>query len=44
MSYGKGQYAFYPIKSSRFAEKNDVRQKYQNVIRGDPYELGQRPL
>ena len=42
--FGKGQYPFYPIKLSRFAEKNEVGQKYQNFIRGDPYELGQRPL
>ena len=42
--FGKGQYAFYPIKLSRFAEKNEVYQKYQNFIRGDPYELGRRPL
>ena len=36
--FGKGNYAFYPIKLSRFAEKNEVRQKYQDFIRGDPYE------
>ena len=38
--FEKGRYAFYPIMLSRFAEKNEVRQKYQNFIRGDPYELG----
>ena len=27
-----------------FAEKNKVRQKYQNFTRGEPYELGPRPL
>ena len=43
--FGKGQYTFYPVKLSRFAEKkNKVRRKYQNFIRGDPYELGHRPL
>ena len=31
---GKGQYVFYPVKLSIFAEKNEVRQKYQNFIRG----------
>ena len=31
--FGKGQYAFYPMKLSRFAEKNEVLQKYQNFIR-----------
>ena len=30
--FGKGNYAFYPIKLSHFAEKNEVRQKYQNFI------------
>ena len=42
--FGNGQYAFYHIKLSRFAEKNEVGQKYQNFIRGDPYQLGQRIL
>ena len=43
--FGKGQYTFYPLKLSCFAEKkNKVRRKYQNFIRGDPYELGQTPL
>ena len=42
--FGKGQYAFYPIKLSRFAEKNEDRQKYHNFIGGDRYELGRRPL
>ena len=42
--FGKGQYAFYLVKLSRFVEKNKVRWKYQNFIRGDPYELGRRPL
>ena len=41
---GKGQYTFYPVKLSRFAEKNKVRRKYQNFIRGDPYKRGQTPL
>ena len=39
--FGKGKYAFYPIKLSRFAEKNEVCQKYHNIIRGDPYEMSQ---
>ena len=42
--FGKGQHTFYPIKLSGFAEKNKVRQKYQNFIRGDRYQLGQTPL
>ena len=42
--FGKGQYTFYPVKLSRFLEKNKVRRKYQNFIRGDPYESGQTPL
>ena len=42
--FGKGQYAFYPVKSSRFAEKNKGCRKYQNFIRGDSFELGRRPL
>ena len=41
---GKGQYAFYCIKLSLFAEKNEIRQKYHNFIRGVPDELGRRPL
>ena len=41
--FGKGQYTFYPLKLSCFAEKNKVRRKYQNFIR-DPYKLGQTPL
>ena len=33
--FGKGQYTFYPVKLSRFLEKNKVRRKYQkNYIRG----------
>ena len=36
--FGIGHYAFYPMKLSRFAEKNIVHQKYQNFIRGDPYK------
>ena len=32
--FRKGQYGFYPMKLSRFAEKNEVLQKYQNFIRG----------
>ena len=42
--FGKGKYAFYPIKLSHFAVKNKVCQKYQNFMRGDPCELGRRPL
>ena len=42
--FGKGQYAFYPMKSSRCSKRNKVRQKYQNFIRGDPYKSGQTPL
>ena len=42
--FGKGQYAFYPTKLSLFAEKSYVRQKCHNFTRGDPYELGRRPL
>ena len=42
--FGKGQYAFYPVKLSRFAEKIKFRRKYQNFIRGDPFELVWRPL
>ena len=39
--FGKGKYAFYPIKLSHFAvKKNKVCQKYQNFIRGDPCKLG----
>ena len=34
--FGKGQYAFYPVKLSRFAEKNKVRLKYQNFMKGGP--------
>ena len=29
--FGKGQYAFYPIKLSRFAKKNEVCQKNHNI-------------
>ena len=32
--FGGGQYAVYPVKLSRFAEKNKVRRKYQNFIGG----------
>ena len=42
--FEKGQYTFYPLKLSCFAEKNKVRRKYQNFIRRDPYEPGQMPL
>ena len=42
--FGKGQYTFYPVKLSRFLEKNKVHRKYQNFIRGDPYGSGQTPL
>ena len=45
IEFGKGQYAFYPIKLSRFSEKkNKVRQNYQNFIRRDPYKMGQTPV
>ena len=44
IEFGKGQYAFYPIKLSRFAEKNKVHQKYQNLTRRDPYKLSKTPL
>ena len=37
--FGKGQYAFYPMKYIVLPRKNEVRQKYQNFIRGDPYGL-----
>ena len=37
--FRKGQYGFYPMKLSRFAEKNEVLQKYQNFIRG-PFQTG----
>ena len=36
-------YVFYPVKSSTSAETNEVCQKYQNLIKGDPYKLGQTP-
>ena len=32
--FGKGQYAFYPVKLSRFAEKNKVCGKYPKFIMG----------
>ena len=32
--FGKGKYAFYPIKLSRFAEKNEVRQTLTNWVGG----------
>ena len=32
--FGKGLFAFYPVKLSHFTEKNKVCQKYQNLIRG----------
>ena len=36
---------FLPHKVISFRwKKNKVRRKYQNFIRGDPYELGQTPL
>ena len=41
--FRKGQYAFYPIKLSRFAEKNKVHQKYLNSIRGGPLQTESRP-
>ena len=35
----------FPVKLYRFAKKKKkVRQKYQNFIRGDPYEPGQTPV
>ena len=42
--FGKGQYAFYPVKLSRLGEKKKVCQKYQIFIRRDPYNLGQTPI
>ena len=40
---GKGQYTFYPVDLSLVSlEKNKVYGKYQNFIRGDPYELVKR--
>ena len=40
----RAQCAFYHIKLSRFAEKNEARTKYQNFMRGDPYKLSQGPI
>ena len=34
--FGKGQYTFYPVKLSRFAEKNKERRKSQHFMRGGP--------
>ena len=34
--FEKGQYAFYLIELSRFRQKNKIRQKNQNFIRGGP--------
>ena len=42
--FGKGQYAFHPMRLSRYAEKNVVCQKYHNFISGDPDKLDRRPL
>ena len=42
--FGKGQYAFYPLKLSLFAKQNKVCWKYLNFTRGVLYKLGQRPL
>ena len=35
---------FLPCEVISFRWKNKVRRKYQNFIRGDPYEPGQTPL
>ena len=40
----RAQCAFYHIKLSRFAEKNEARTKYQNFMRGDPNKLGRRKI
>ena len=42
--FGRGQYAFYPVKLSRFAEKKWCSSETPEFLRGDPYELGRRPL
>ena len=42
--FGKGQYAFFPMKFSRFGERNKVCQKYQKFIRRDSHKLGETPL
>ena len=42
--FGTGPYACYPMKLSRFSEKNKVGQKYRNFIRRYLYKLGQTPL
>ena len=44
MSFEKGSTLFTPEKLSHFAKKNKVCRKYQNFIRGDPYEPGQTPV
>ena len=38
--FGRGQYAVYPVKLSRFAEKI----KFSEIPEFHPYELGRRPL
>ena len=42
--FGKGPYAFYPIKLSHSRGRNKACQKYQNFMRQDPYKLGRTPL
>ena len=41
--FGKGQYAFYPVKLFRFAEKIEFVGSTE-IHKGDPYDLGRRPL
>ena len=42
--FKKGQYAFYPVKLSRFAEKKSSSSETTEFHEGDPYDLGRRPL
>ena len=42
--FGRGQYAFYPVKLSCFAEKKWCLSDTPEFLRGDRYELGRRPL
>ena len=44
MSLGKGSTLFTPQSYLVSLKKNKVRRKYQNFIRGDPYEPGQTPV
>ena len=41
--FGKGKYAFHPVKLSRYAEKMILSEIPKFNEGGDPYELGQRP-